>query len=452
MDLRSEASEGTLPERGSRGPGNGSLRRKRAAGGSSDWIGEVLGRWQAQEIRAARSFPECRGLSAEQLEDIYQETTVALLSRPYETEEHLRNALRAGLKHRALNLHRDERRRGQILARSAPGMHLMAEASAGQDTPELAAIVQQDRSIVSEFLTELTAVEQRVFWLLAEGMQYRAIAPVLRIEVNVARNASRACERKRERFQLLYDTGRLCGFRAATILALQSGEATSEELAERAFAHLDGCAHCRAEHKTNARRLRRRFQGQAAGLLPVPVLLGHVGWLVRFDVRLRTLLHRFAPDGVPAGPGGVRERAAALIAGGGTAAKLAATVVVVAGGTIGATHVLDSGTSARDRHLAARHTPPIRQGSAIPSPSSSPPIVEQAATPRNQVSRAKGGGKRSAARPTLSSGHRAGSSQSPGQREPGGFAYLGVPTSTPRSAPSAPAQIASQSGGGPFSP
>jgi RNA polymerase sigma factor (sigma-70 family) len=454
MDVKSQASEDTLPERGSRRPGYGSLRRKRAPGGSSEWVGEVLGEWQAQEIRSARSFPECRGLSTEQLEDIYQETTVALLSRPYRTEEHLRNALRTGLKHRALNLHRDERRRGQILAYSAPGMHVMAEASAGQDAPELAAIVQQDRSIVSEFLTELSAIEQRVFWLLAEGMQYRAIAPVLGIEVNVARNASRACERKRERFQLLYDTGRLCGFRAATILALQSGEATSEELAERAFAHLDSCAHCRAEHKTNARRLRHRFQGQAAALLPVPVLLGHVGWLVRFDVRLRTLLHRFAPDGVPVGPGGVRERAAALIAGGGAAAKLAATVatVVVVGGTIGATHVLDSGTSERHRHVTARHASLTQQASAIPSPLSSPPIVEQAATPRHQASRAKRGGGRAAPRRTASSGHLVSSGQSLGQREPGGFAYLGVPSSTPPSAPSAPAQIASQSGGGPFSP
>ena len=158
-------------------------------------------------MRIARGFPECRGLSREQLEDIYQETTVALLSRPYQTEEHLRNALRMGLKHRALNLHRDERRRGQILAHSAPGMHMIAEANAGEDAPELAAIVRQDRLIVSEFLTELSTIEQRVFWLQAEGMQYRAIAPALGIEVNIARNASRAVERKRERFQLLYDTG-----------------------------------------------------------------------------------------------------------------------------------------------------------------------------------------------------------------------------------------------------
>ena len=64
-------------------------------------------------------------------------------------------------------------------------------------------------------------------------MQYRAIAPVLGIPVNEARNTARACERKRERFQLLYDTGRLCGYRAQTIQALQNGE-SDERGARRA--------------------------------------------------------------------------------------------------------------------------------------------------------------------------------------------------------------------------
>jgi DNA-directed RNA polymerase specialized sigma24 family protein len=431
------------------------LRPRPGHGYDSDWIGQVLGEWQAQEVRAARNFPECRGLNTEQLEDIYQETTVALLRRPYQSEEHLRNALRMGLKHRALNLHRDERRRGQILARSAPGMYLMAEAREGQNAPEFAALGHQDRLIVSEFLTELTEVEQRVFGWLVEGLQYRAIASIEGIEVNVARNASRACERKRERFQLLYDTGRLCGFRSATIHALQSGEATSEQLAERAFAHLESCAHCRAEHKTNARRLRRSFQGQAAALLPGP-LVGHLGWLTR----AKMLLHRFMPDGVPAGPGGVRERAAALIAGGGTAAKVAAgvaTVAVIAGGTI-ATHVLEHGPRTRPHHLASRPSGSARQ--ALTTPLFSPPTsaVGRAAveaTPHRGHGRRQRGHRTAPGR-VLASVHRARSGQQGRQREPGGFAYLGVPTSTPssgtaESARTPEAHTASQ-GGGPFSP
>ena len=112
-------------------------------------IGQVLGEWQPHELRIARGFAECRGLSAEQLEDIYQETAVSLLRRPYLNEEHLRNSLREGLKYRALNLHRDERRRGEILTQNAPGLHRRAEAREEQNTPELAALAAQDRLIVS---------------------------------------------------------------------------------------------------------------------------------------------------------------------------------------------------------------------------------------------------------------------------------------------------------------
>ncbi len=231
-------------------------------GFSPQRIGQILGEWQSHELRVARGFTECRGLSTEQLEDIYQETALALYSRSYDSEEHLRNALRTGLKHRALNMHRDERRRGQILARSAPGLRLMAQASEVQSAPEPAALAHEDRLIISEFLTELNPVEQRVFWLLSENMQYRAIATALGIPVNQARNTARSCARKREHFQLLYDTGRLCGYRARTIQALQNGEVTSEELAERAFAHLD-----------ELRALPRRAQDErqpAAAQLPRP--------------------------------------------------------------------------------------------------------------------------------------------------------------------------------------
>ena len=177
---------------------------------SAERAGQLLGEWQRGELRLARSFAECRGLGHEQLEDLYQETALVLLERPYHSEEHLRNALRWGIKHRALHLHRDERRRGEILAQRAPELQLAAEGREDDRTPELAALLAQDRLVVSEFLAELTELERRVFWLVAEGMRYRAIAPILDIPVNEARKASRACERKRARFQLLYDTGRLC--------------------------------------------------------------------------------------------------------------------------------------------------------------------------------------------------------------------------------------------------
>jgi hypothetical protein len=71
-----------------------------------------------------------------------------------------------------------------------------------------------------------------------------------------ARKAGRSSESKRKHFQLLYELGRLCGLRAATIRALQNGEVTSEELAQRAFAHLAWCRHCRSKYNTNAKKLR----------------------------------------------------------------------------------------------------------------------------------------------------------------------------------------------------
>jgi RNA polymerase sigma factor (sigma-70 family) len=453
MDVRSGRAEATGHGGGQGGPSVFARRAGAERKPLSEQIGQVLGEWQARELRVARGFAECRGLSTEQLEDIYQETALALYSRPYQSEEHLRNALRTGIKHRALRLHRDERRRGQILAHSAPGLHLMAQVSEGQSAPEPAALAHEDRLIASEFLTELTDAEQRVFGWLVEGLQYRAVASALGIPINEARNTARSCARKRERFQLLYDTGRLCGYRAQTIQALQNGEATSEVLAERAFAHLESCAHCRAEHKTNAKRLRRSFRDQAAALLP-PVFFGHLGWLARLGVRTRTLQHRFAPDGFPLGQGGVRERAAALLTGSGVAAKVATgvvTVAVIAGGAV-ATHVLHHRPTPPHQHAApsAAPTPPATAApaqliSASPGSSLRTSVHRTVHTPRRPRPSSPGR--------VLAGTHQTSRSSAAGQREPGGFAYLGVPTGTsaPASAPEQ-AHTAAQSGGGAFSP
>ena len=133
-----------------------------------------------------------------------------------------------------------------------------------------------------------------MFWLVAEGLRYRAIAPVLGIEVNEARRAARSCERERERFQLLYDTGRMCGYRAHTIRALKDGRGASQRLAAAAFAHLDGCARCRAEHRTNAGRLRRSFQRDSLALIGAPFLAHPAGLFARVQLRARGLVQRVA--------------------------------------------------------------------------------------------------------------------------------------------------------------
>jgi DNA-directed RNA polymerase specialized sigma24 family protein len=416
-----------------------------------EYVGEVLGQWQRPELRIARGFGECKGLTAQELEDIYQDTVEVLLARRYASELHLRNALRAGIKHRALHFHSNEGRRSEILREGIATFDVSERT--GQDSTERAALIREDRLVVAEFLTELSPVEQRVFWLMAEGMKYRLIAKVLSIETNAARNAARSCERKREHFQLLYDTGRLCGYRAATIHALQAGESTSEELASRAFAHLESCASCRAEHQTNARRLRRRFQGQAAILLPVPAFLHQLGWLARLDAKARMLQHRLAPDGLPMGPGGVRERAAALVAGAGAATKLAAgvaTVAVIASGTIGATHVLDHKPAPHRHQAAARPAVTESPRSAASQLTAIPPVLRATFQPHRGAAPARRHRSQAHRRPSSRTVARA-SSPAAG-REPGGFAYLGVPTESSSASAPAPASTASQHSGGQFSP
>jgi RNA polymerase sigma factor (sigma-70 family) len=397
-------------------PGNrqGADRQPKAAPGRRGLdgvlVGQRLGEWQKAELRLARSFPECRGVGRAQLEDLYQETALVLLGRVYNDEEHLRNALRWGIKHRALHLHRDERRRGEILTHRAPELQLFAEGRAEEHTPEQAAVLAQDRLIVSEFLSELSELERRVFWLGAEGMRYRAIAPVLDIPVNVARKASRECEQKRARFQLLYDTGRLCGYRSHTIKTLKHGGRVTDELMLSAYVHLESCAQCRSEHKTNARRLRRSFQNHAAALLPIPILTGRLGWVSRGIERSRMLMHRLTPYS-PTPGGGVRERAVAMLASGGAAAKVAAgaaSVVVIAGGTLGAAHVLHTSPGKPPQHArATRHTAVTAPEALTPAAKIEPPVT--AASGQAQEGK------------TLHSGHA---------DQQSGFGFLGVPSSS----------------------
>lgn len=178
----------------------------RRAGGEQELgphrVGETLGAWRTAELRVARGFPECRGLSAEQLEDLYQETVIALLARPYVSEAHLRNALRQGVRHRALNLHRDTRRHGQILAEHAPHMRSSASAQAERSSPEQAAVRSEERTLILEFLSELDPFERRVFELTADGHGYRSVAKRLGVEELRARRAARSVERKRKLFRL----------------------------------------------------------------------------------------------------------------------------------------------------------------------------------------------------------------------------------------------------------
>jgi RNA polymerase sigma factor (sigma-70 family) len=264
MEVKGTEAAVRGPRRRSRDVARQPLRAGASRALSFEQTGQALGEWQRRELRVARGYRECWGMSAEQLEDLYQDTVLALLGRRYANEEHLRNALRTGLKHRALNLRRNECRRWEILNDHAAEIRAFTQARDPRSEPEHTTLIHQDRLIAIEFLAELTELERRVFSLSAEGMRYPTIALVLGIAPSRARKAARAFERKRERFQLLYDAGRLCGFCARTIRAMQNGEAISHELAQRALAHLARCSHCRAEYETNAGlRHRTALRGHA---------------------------------------------------------------------------------------------------------------------------------------------------------------------------------------------
>lgn len=279
--------------------------------------------------------------------------------------------------------------------------------------------------------------------------------------MNEARKALCSCERKRERFQILYESGRLCGYRAQTITAIEEGQPVTAELARRAYTHLRACGACRTEHNSSAGKLRAAFQAQAAALAPLPLLASRLPLLTRIQLRTRSLAPRLTAHALrPVGGGVLRERAATLLAGGGVAGKLAAgvaTVALIAGGTIGATRAL--------QHHAARSEAahaPRREANVDSSSLDSHSAAAIAAAVHAIAS--------SHTAPAAAKARNAG--RASGQREPGGFAYLGVPNQAskpPRSqrasvagtdpveppqqpAPQSTPEGEDQHGGGPFTP
>src|ERR1700722_10401383 len=388
---------------------------------------ELMTDWRASELRSIGGWVQCRGLSADQLEDVYQETVVELLGRDHKDEEHLRYALRSGIRMRAMNMRRDGRGREGILAAREPELRLLADARQALEQPEQIVLAEQDRLIAWEFMTELSDAEKRIYELVAEGMGAGRIARTRGIQVNDARRLMGVCERKRQTFQRLYEAGRLCGYRASTIQALMNGEPSTQALAERAFAHLDSCPRCRAEHKTTAKKLRRGFRDQVAALLPGPILATHLGWSEKFGIRARVVHHRLATGDLPFVGPGVHERTATIFAGGGLASKLAAgtaTLALLAGGASVATHALD-------HHSIGPHkkTSPLASTTAhqtSPASRHENLVSAHAARASHQASHRRGAFALMPGRvvPLRRADHAVSSAP---QREPGGLAYLGIP-------------------------
>ena len=388
----------------------------------------ALARWRTRELGVARRFRECGGASLAEIEEIYDATVTALVQRDgsYSSAEHLRGALHAGIKLRALRLHRDHGRHSRALQRAAGEIHATGEERAWREQPERALLAHEDDLIIGEFIAELDPLERRVFALVAEGRSWRAIATLLGLAETQARSATRACERKRQRFLTLYETGRLCGYRSRTIGSVLSGAQRSELALSQALAHLRYCRACRAEHHTSVAALREAFDQRVLSVLPAPVLLaGHSSLVEQAQgliERALRVLHRASGT-----PSGGRERVFEAVAGTSAAGKIAAGVIsvaVLAGGAVGVTRAVEHGHT-RHPHRAALIVP-------------------------TTASRTIATAARDAARERRRHHKQPAALRHLHQRVPGGFAYLGAPGAPARARPRVP--VVTQRGGGPFGP
>jgi DNA-binding NarL/FixJ family response regulator len=127
-------------------------------------------------LQIARTFKECRGIGIAEIEDLFDITTTRLLSRSFESEDHLRNALRRGIELRALNLYRERVTHSRILKQAASSIQANREEDAWREDPERAFAARQDGVLVAEFLAQLTKSQREIFELIAEGLGWNAIA------------------------------------------------------------------------------------------------------------------------------------------------------------------------------------------------------------------------------------------------------------------------------------
>jgi hypothetical protein len=93
----------------------------------------------------------------------------------------------------------------------------------------------------------------------------------------------------------------------------------------------------------------------------------------------------------------------------------------------------------------------VQRASAPPSPVTVAPIVKEVSATERRTSSGAHRKRAPSSLRSVANAKTTGASGSSAPREPGGFAYLGVPSSTQPASTSASAHVAS-SGGGQFSP
>ncbi len=208
----------------------------------------LFAKLRSSELRIARTFKECAGHGVAEIEELFDDTATALLLRDLKSEDHLRNALRLGIKLRALKLHRDRARHSRILEQALSAMRSDREMEAWREDPERALVAYEDKALAAEFFVQLTKPQRKVFALIAEDRSRDAIATRLKINLNTARNEMRLCEHERELFCKIFAAGRLCGYRSQAISTFLSGRKTTQRVRDQARVHLSHCQTCRAKY------------------------------------------------------------------------------------------------------------------------------------------------------------------------------------------------------------
>ncbi len=128
---------------------------------------------RSSELRIAYTFKECAGIGRVDIEELFDATTSALLARLFESEDHLRYALRLGIRRRALNLHRDRTTHSRILEQAAPAMRASREEQAWREDPERACIAREKALLAAEFLAQLTKRQRKVLrsWRMVDAVR-----------------------------------------------------------------------------------------------------------------------------------------------------------------------------------------------------------------------------------------------------------------------------------------
>ncbi|MGA2929849.1 MAG: sigma-70 family RNA polymerase sigma factor [Solirubrobacteraceae bacterium] len=315
------------------------------AGLSREQVAVELRRMRPALIGATqRDFPPDRVPLAD-LEDAYGDISLQALQRNFSSVAELARYMHEALRHDALDLVRSKRFRG-----SSP---LSAEARAvAGDGPERAALANEDRDRLYEFIAELGEQDRRLAYLhLDPDHRYapRQIAAMLGLpRKEVRRTLDRIGIRLRRFEALAAAPGALCVRRRADLLRWQQTGDCPAAL-ER---HCRRCPSCRAE----LRQAREAVRGAILPLIPAGAMpLAAPG-------AIASAYHAIAthPAVQRANEALVRVRKWAPVGGGGSAAiaaKLAvggATVVVGAGAAI---HAAVDGHRTPPHHR--RHRPAV---------------------------------------------------------------------------------------------